>query len=232
MKKKAIIFRIGELDRFSVDPLVVLAANGISSTCDVIEFNDLASAVLQKDHPGLKALFSKEVDYICCASRPRTVRALLDFGGVDFRSKKITWLALDYDTAALKSAHGRPWFPVIDRERCTGCGICHDYCLFSTYSRDDNATAESRIQVKNPLNCKTGCPACARLCKSNALIFPFNPEPEINGALEQIGSQPESDLLKAFEADPMKVLQERRKKRRLIDEQKLADSERDSFSQR
>jgi ferredoxin len=142
----------------------------------------------------------------------------------------MTWLALEYETAALKSAHGRPWFPVIDRERCTGCGICHDYCLFSAYSRDDSARAELRIQVQNPLNCKTGCPACARLCRSNALIFPFNPEPQINGALEQIVSQPESDLLRAFEADPLKVLEERRRKRRLIDETRLADSEREKFS--
>ncbi len=232
MKTKVIIFRLGELDCFTGDPREVLSESGFDSSGELIEFNELAAAALTRGNPALSALFADAAEYLCCASRPRTVRALLDFGGIDFRSKKITWLALDYDPAALKRAHGTPWFPVIDRERCTGCGICHDYCLFSTYIRDDRAAAERRIQVQHPLNCKTGCPACARLCRSNALIFPFNPEPTINGALDVIGSQPESELLRAFDADPMKVLEERRKKRRLMDEQRVADAERDSFSQR
>jgi hypothetical protein len=81
--------------------------------------------------------------------------------------------------------------------------------------------------VTNPLNCKTGCPACARLCKSGALIFPFSPDSSINGALEGGESRGASELLAAFEADPMKVLAERRKKRRLIDERKFSEAESD-----
>ena len=224
---RAIIFCIGELDRFTVDPYEAIAGKAIIGRDAVVEINELAALTLEKDNATLHALFEEDTEYICCASRPRTVRALLDFGGIEFRIKSVTWISLPYDVVLLKSQHGSPWFPVIDRERCTGCGVCHDYCLFSSYSRDDTAELNEIIQVSNPLNCKPGCPACARLCKSGALIFPFNPEPEINGALEEVGRQSQSELLKDFEADPMKVLAERRKKRQLIDESKFADAERD-----
>ena len=229
--KKAIIFNLGKLDRFTDNPRTVLADKGVADPCDVTEFNELVAAALKKGNPELSALFADDAEYVCCASRPRTARALLDFAGTDYRSRNITWLSVDYDEVALKSAHGTPWFPVIDRDRCTGCGICHDYCLFGTYVRDDSLDSAQRIQAANPLNCKVGCPACARLCKSGALIFPFNPEPGINGSLDAAASRDESDLLKAFEADPMKVLAERRKKRQLIADQNLANSEREKFSQ-
>lgn len=230
MKTRAIIFNLGSIDRFTADPIQILKASGWNADDDIVEVPELAAQVLPKNRALLQRLFAEEAHYLCCASRPRTLRALLDFGNVNFRSQKVTWLTMPYDEAALKKEHGKPWFPVIDRERCTSCGICHDYCLFSTYTRDDMAAPSMRIQVKNPLNCKTGCPACARLCRSNALIFPFSPEAALNGALAAIGRAGDDALMQAFEADPLKVLAERRQKRRLIDEKKLADAERDSFS--
>lgn len=225
--KKAIIFNMGALDRFTADPHALLAGSGVEQSHPVIEFNELAAAALKHGNPELNALFSDDAEYVCCASRPRAVRAMLDFCGIQFRERAVIWIAVAYDTAALKNAHGTPWYPVIDRERCTGCGICHDYCLFGTYRRDNSLDPAHRIQVAHPLNCKVGCPACARLCVRGAVIFPFNPEPGINGELETPASSAESDLLKAFEADPMKVLAERRKKRQLIAEQHLVDVQRD-----
>lgn len=229
MKIRAIIFNLGTLDHFTSDPFQVLKENGWSEGTDVVEVKELAAQVLPKGRALLQGLFAEDARYLCCASRPRAVRALLDFGGVSFRSQKVTWLTMPYEAAALKQEHGQPWYPVIDRERCTGCGICHDYCLFSTYIRDDTHEAALRIDVKNPLNCKVGCPACSRLCRSNAVIFPFCPEAALNGALVEVGRASDDALLQAFEADPLKVLAERRQKRRLIDEKKLADAERDSF---
>ncbi|MDD2597913.1 MAG: ferredoxin family protein [Kiritimatiellae bacterium] len=229
MKTRVIIFNLGSIDRFTADPLQVLREGGWSADVDVVEVAELAAQVLPKGRALLQGLFAEEVHYLCCASRPRTVRALLDFGNVEFRSQKVTWITVPYDAGALKKEHGKPWFPVIDRERCTGCGICHDYCLFSTYILDNSCEPASRVEVKNPLNCKAGCPACARLCRGNALIFPFCPEAALNGALDEVGRTGDDALLQAFEADPLKVLAERRRKRRLIDDKKLADAERDSF---
>lgn len=61
-----------------------------------------------------------------------------------------------------------PWFPVIDYDLCTGCGQCMSFCLFDVFTKD----ASGRIEVARPANCKTNCPACARICPSAAIIFP------------------------------------------------------------
>ncbi|MBF0409023.1 MAG: ferredoxin family protein [Candidatus Riflebacteria bacterium] len=70
----------------------------------------------------------------------------------------------------------KAWYPLIDRTRCNGCGKCIDYCLFGVYSRK-----EKRVAVTKPSECKTNCPACARVCPQQAIIFPKHSEPPING---------------------------------------------------
>jgi len=70
------------------------------------------------------------------------------------------------------------WFPVIDRERCTNCSKCHDFCLFGVYS-----VRKGTVKVKQPQNCKNNCPACARVCPSKAIIFPKYEKSPINGGL-------------------------------------------------
>lgn len=71
----------------------------------------------------------------------------------------------------------KPWFPVIDYDRCTNCMQCLSFCLFDVYSVD----LEQRIQVLNQDNCKTNCPACSRVCPEVAIMFPkYNAGP-ING---------------------------------------------------
>ena len=70
------------------------------------------------------------------------------------------------------------WYPVIDKERCTECGKCHDFCLFGVYAVKDKA-----VKVTQPQNCKNNCPACARVCPSKAIIFPKYEKSPINGGL-------------------------------------------------
>ncbi len=71
----------------------------------------------------------------------------------------------------------KPWFPVIDYDRCTNCMQCLSFCLFDVYGVDDEKT----IQVQNNDNCKTNCPACSRVCPEVAIMFPkYNTGP-ING---------------------------------------------------
>lgn len=70
-----------------------------------------------------------------------------------------------------------PWFPVIDYDRCTNCMQCLSFCLFAVY----DVSADQRIQVKNPENCKTNCPACARVCPEAAIMFPKYKAGPING---------------------------------------------------
>ena len=61
-----------------------------------------------------------------------------------------------------------PWFPVIDGDRCQNCKQCLDFCLFGVYETD----ADGKVRVANPANCKTNCPACARICPASAIMFP------------------------------------------------------------
>ncbi len=75
----------------------------------------------------------------------------------------------------------KPWFPVIDYDRCTNCMQCLSFCLFGVYDVD----AEKQIDVKHPEKCKTNCPACSRVCPEVAILFPKYKNGPINGDVVQ-----------------------------------------------
>lgn len=71
------------------------------------------------------------------------------------------------------------WHPVVDKDRCNDCGQCLQFCLFGVYSRGE----AERVMVENPDACKTGCPACSRVCPQGAIMFPmYVQDPAISGA--------------------------------------------------
>ncbi len=71
----------------------------------------------------------------------------------------------------------KPWFPVIDYDRCTNCMQCLSFCLFDVYGID----GDKKIQVQNNNKCKTDCPACSRVCPEVAILFPKYKHGPING---------------------------------------------------
>ncbi len=71
----------------------------------------------------------------------------------------------------------KPWFPVIDYDRCTNCMQCLTFCLFDVYAVDE----QDRITVRNESKCKTDCPACSRVCPEVAILFPKYKKGPING---------------------------------------------------
>ena len=81
---------------------------------------------------------------------------------LDFLERRLGRLGLP------KPGRWVPWFPVIDYERCTDCKQCLNFCLFGVFAVD----SEGKIRVVKPENCKTNCPACARVCPRVAIIFP------------------------------------------------------------
>jgi Pyruvate/2-oxoacid:ferredoxin oxidoreductase delta subunit len=87
--------------------------------------------------------------------------------------------SLDFEPAHLeKTDQWIPWFPVIDYDRCKRCKLCLNFCLFGVYENSE----EDQVRVSEPASCKTNCPACARVCPHQAIIFPKSEESPINGA--------------------------------------------------
>jgi len=80
-------------------------------------------------------------------------------------------------TGARKLGNWKPWFPVIDFDRCTNCMQCLTFCLFDVYGVDQ----QQKITVQNQDNCKTDCPACSRVCPEVAILFPKYGKGPING---------------------------------------------------
>lgn len=114
----------------------------------------------------------------------------------------------------------KAWFPVIDRERCVNCGKCLDFCLFGVYEFD----AEKRVQAANPANCKNNCPACARVCPREAVIFPKYKDPPVNGAeVDEKATREENPFNARGGDDLYKLLAERKKLARKLFRDKDAE---------
>lgn len=228
---QALLISLGSRDRLSADGVAALAAHAGVEPGAVVRLENLAERARTQDR-GLADVLSRCADgCVVGCSRPRAARALLAFAGVT-PPERLSWICLPFEREALKTEYGVPWYPVIDRTRCTGCGTCHDYCLFSVYACAGAKPTRERVTVAAPLNCKTGCPACARLCPEGALIFPFCHEAELNGEVEHPARRSADALAAALGDDPMRLLAERRKQKRLLDPSKFeqADKDRITFS--
>jgi NAD-dependent dihydropyrimidine dehydrogenase PreA subunit len=129
---------------------------------------------------------------------PRAVRWLFKAAGAPLEDRKVRFLNMRTQSpeeivealvpeplasgtweATLPSNEDRwvPWFPVIDYDRCKSCKQCMNFCLFGVYG----LSTEGRVEVQNPSGCKTNCPACARMCPAQAIIFPKYADAPING---------------------------------------------------
>jgi len=171
--------------------------NAIKDAC--VEFEavaDLCRLSATRD-PVLK-LWAKAESIKIVACYPRAVRWLFHAGGAPLPRDGVKFFNMRVDSAeniilslvgsrvrgnSLKDTNLEkagdwiPWFPVIDYDRCKNCKQCLNFCLFGVYT----FSAEGRVEVRNPANCKTNCPACARLCPQSAIIFPKYTDSPING---------------------------------------------------
>lgn len=110
------------------------------------------------------------------------------------------------------------WYPIIDKQRCGECEKCFDFCLFGVY-----ATEDGRTRVKNPTNCKNNCPACARICPFQAIIFPKHEFSPINGGEQQQESAVQLDNAAIYNQALREKLNQRRKGISLIKRQDNED---------
>jgi len=161
---------------------------------------DLCGLVAEKNTRLQQIARHPNVTIIACY--PRTVRWLLDAAGIPFDAHRFEVLnmrehsaekiiqamtghqpavdpptSFDLETLQPSPLDKKPWFPVIDYDRCVDCKQCLDFCLFGVYTAGD----DNKVRVTNPTRCKTDCPACARLCPQAAIIFPKYTTRPING---------------------------------------------------
>lgn len=101
-----------------------------------------------------------------------------------------------------------PWFPVIDYDRCKHCKQCFGFCLFGVYQ----ICEDDRVEVRNPANCKTNCPACAKACPHSAIMFPKYGEGPVNGdevAASDSEDEGKADLAEILEGDIYDTIRKR-----------------------
>jgi NAD-dependent dihydropyrimidine dehydrogenase PreA subunit len=164
---------------------------------------DLCGVVAE--HPASLDFLNRMRKIYVFACNRRAVKSLLEFAGVRFDDKdlhvinmresvidQLKQMGLELNNASgsegfsvneISSSQEQwvPWYPVIDRERCVNCRQCMNFCLFGVYDTDNSGG----IYVRRPKACKTNCPACARVCPANAIIFAKHKEALINGGLAE-----------------------------------------------
>ena len=100
-----------------------------------------------------------------------------DLNGSDSDAVLNTVESINAKVGQNDTEYWKPWFPVIDFDRCTNCMQCLSFCLFDVYGVDE----QQQIEVRNQDNCKTDCPACSRVCPEVAILFPKYRHGPING---------------------------------------------------
>jgi ferredoxin len=209
----------------------VIGHLGATAACDVAVVPDLCGAVARRDQRLELAVAGGPLTVVACY--PRAVRWLLDAAGLDGDGVEVFNLrtrSADEVIAGLpgggpgaeshsvhlwdESGEWVPWYPVIDRRRCTSCGQCASFCIFGVYS----TSADGSVEVNNPPGCKLNCPACARICPEGAIIFPKLDEAPINGAEiedeEALRARIKIDADRILGDDVYAALAERRRKAR------------------
>lgn len=159
----------------------------------VVCVNDLCGLAAKKDERLRQWTADENLIVIACFGR--AVRWLFALGGAEMKDtarifnqrvqsaqeiiERLESLHLPTGqmTSISSAEQWMPWFPVIDYSRCTNCRQCLNFCLFGVYA----GGADGKVEVVKPANCKTGCPACARVCPSAAIIFAKYAESPFNG---------------------------------------------------
>ncbi|WP_321308552.1 hypothetical protein [Marinifilum fragile] len=208
----------GKIEKESVQKLIeTLEEKNIGFTY----IEDMCGTIL-KNPDDLESLYTTE-DAVVFGCQARAMQNLVDNSGRRIEESTTTYHHIDDDKeeliSSLESGTGeplkikysddwKPWYPVIDYERCNGCRKCLNFCLFSVYSVEDDGS----VVVSASANCKDMCPACARVCPQNAIIFPKHAESPIDGG-EGDGSENEkTDILEQIQNDDVySVLSARRK---------------------
>jgi NAD-dependent dihydropyrimidine dehydrogenase PreA subunit len=61
------------------------------------------------------------------------------------------------------------WYPTVDKDKCTGCGMCVTSCGRNVFDFDPE---NNKAVVARPLQCMVGCTSCQVWCIYDAIRFP------------------------------------------------------------
>ncbi len=156
------------------DSMAALLKNGYAVTCSTGE-----RPVSPADHSDILVLGNLEEGAPLAAEDPsRGVQITMrDIKGCSPEAVLALVESVRAERQAVKQGEWKPWFPVIDYDRCTNCMQCLSFCLFGVYGVDKN----QNLEVQNQDSCKTNCPACSRVCPEAAIMFPKYKSGPING---------------------------------------------------
>jgi NAD-dependent dihydropyrimidine dehydrogenase PreA subunit len=201
-----------------------LHADGI----EVTAVADLCGLAAHRDPRLAEWTRAGAVSIVACF--PRAVRWLFEAAGTPLPAERTRLLNMRTQTpeeiiSALRANHAPgsagtislprkpegwvPWFPVIDYDRCVNCKQCMNFCLFGVYE----LSPDGQVKVGNPSGCKTNCPACARMCPQQAIIFPKYGDAPING--DEVGEptaaqeKPDRDLRSLLAGDAYAKIRQR-----------------------
>lgn len=58
------------------------------------------------------------------------------------------------------------WYPIVNRETCTGCLTCVQFCPHGVYEVEDGKPV-----VANPDECVELCQGCAKICPTGSITY-------------------------------------------------------------
>jgi Pyruvate/2-oxoacid:ferredoxin oxidoreductase delta subunit len=236
-KRLIVVCRCRQMKALPTDTADALIAALRAAGRAVLAVDDLCAAIATRDERILPLAGAENLAVVACA--PRAVTWLLATAGIGTAGQQshllnlrgatveglLTELGVETSASTTVAPGGRPrmepvadvphetewagWFPVIDFEKCTNCRQCRNFCLFNVFGADDRGM----IRIDRPANCKTNCPACARVCPQQAILFPKHRAAPINGepAAEGEGEPVKADLSKLTAGDVMSTLRNRNK---------------------
>ncbi len=242
MNKETIVCNCKRGGKINIENVDLLKEELQKNNIKYIDVDDLCGTAVTEPEKLQNIFSNKDVTVIGC--NERALKSLIDYAGIDDKSN-ISYHHIDKipgdlfstqendtssENAISYSEDWKPWYPVVDYERCSNCLQCLNFCLFGVYTTDD----AGEVKVTQPNNCKDMCPACSRVCPEEAVIFPKHEGSPIDGG-ESDEKQEKSDLICDIQNnDVYAVLENRRRKQKISllkkDQLKLAEEERKACS--